>query len=249
MFVTRLGQKIIALHRQGVRTTHIAHSLNVAPSTVHYHLRELRQLEARDAAERQSRRPQRSRPSLRTKTLVAELLRHGISRAEVARRLGLAKSTVTYHARQLGEEIDPRFGRRIDWSVVQAYYDAGHSVRECAKVFGFSTCAWTDAAKRGVVTARPTFRPIEQIFAANTRRRRGHLKQRLLQAGLKDGSCESCGISEWLGQPLTVTLHHINGDRFDNRIENLELLCPNCHSQTDNYSGRNGHSRTRTALS
>jgi 5-methylcytosine-specific restriction endonuclease McrA len=42
-----------------------------------------------------------------------------------------------------------------------------------------------------------------------------------------------------------VALHHINGDRLDNRLENLQLLCPNCHSQTSTYSGRNGHRRHR----
>lgn len=233
---------MVELHRQGVRSIDIAHRLNIAQSTVHYHLRKL--LEGETTPMRRSRRRRRSGPELRTRTLVGELLHRGMSRAEVARRLGLAKSTVSYHARQLGEQIDARFGKRIDWSLVQAYYDAGHSVRDCARIFGFSTCAWTDAAQRGAVTARPTFKPVEEIFAANTRRGRGHLKQRLLQAGLKDGSCERCGISEWLGQPLGVTLHHVNGNRLDNRVENLELLCPNCHSQTDNYAGRSGRSRT-----
>jgi 5-methylcytosine-specific restriction endonuclease McrA len=156
---------------------------------------------------------------------------------------------VTYHARQLGEEINKRFAKRFDWSLVQAYYDAGHSVRECAKVFGFSTWGWSEAVKRGAVTPRPGFKPLDEIFAPNTRRGRGHLKQRLISAGLKDGSCERCGISEWLGQSLSVTLHHINGDRLDNRVENLELLCPNCHSQTENYSGRNGRPRGAQLLS
>ncbi|WP_442911560.1 HNH endonuclease [Lachnospira sp.] len=47
-----------------------------------------------------------------------------------------------------------------------------------------------------------------------------------------------CGISEWLGNPITIQLHHINGDREDNRLENLIMLCPNCHSQTHNFCKR-----------
>jgi 5-methylcytosine-specific restriction endonuclease McrA len=68
---------------------------------------------------------------------------------------------------------------------------------------------------------------------------RGHLKGRLLGAGLKEGRCELCGINEWRGEPLSLALHHVNGDGQDNRLENLQLLCPNCHSQTPNFSGRN----------
>jgi 5-methylcytosine-specific restriction endonuclease McrA len=67
------------------------------------------------------------------------------------------------------------------------------------------------------------------------------------QAGIEDGKCERCGISTWRGAPLTTALHHINGDRYDNRIENLELLCPNCHSQTDTFGGRNGGRAIRPA--
>jgi DNA-binding CsgD family transcriptional regulator/5-methylcytosine-specific restriction endonuclease McrA len=236
MFVRDIGRRIIEMHSQGVPNSHIAHRLNVAQSTVHYHLRKLANPPTvSDAKPRRPRLP----PGL-TAQLVAQLLARGMSRVEIARRLGLAKSTVTYHARQLGEKIDGRFANRIDWHLVKAYYDAGHSVRECMETFRFSYDSWHDAILRGAVTPRPAFKPLDEIFAANTRRGRGHLKQRLLSAGLKDGSCERCGISDWLGLPLSVALHHINGDRLDNRVENLELLCPNCHSQTDTYSGRNG---------
>jgi hypothetical protein len=46
------------------------------------------------------------------------------------------------------------------------------------------------------------------------------------------------GLSEWRGQPLPLELHHVNGDRHDNRVENLQLVCPNCHSITPNWGGR-----------
>ncbi|MBR0109289.1 MAG: HNH endonuclease [Bacteroidales bacterium] len=50
--------------------------------------------------------------------------------------------------------------------------------------------------------------------------------------------CESCNRSEWLGQAIPLEIHHLNGNNTDNRLENLKLLCPNCHALTDNYRGR-----------
>ena len=64
-------------------------------------------------------------------------------------------------------------------------------------------------------------------------------KALVYKLGLKENKCEICGISEWQGKPLVCELHHINGDSTDNRIENLQILCPNCHSQTENFRSRN----------
>jgi 5-methylcytosine-specific restriction endonuclease McrA len=50
--------------------------------------------------------------------------------------------------------------------------------------------------------------------------------------------CEHCGLESWLGQPIPLEIHHINGINTDNRLENLQLLCPNCHALTLNYRGR-----------
>ena len=50
--------------------------------------------------------------------------------------------------------------------------------------------------------------------------------------------CENCGLGKWQGQDIPLEIHHINGNNTDNRIENLQLLCPNCHALTDNYRGR-----------
>ncbi len=51
--------------------------------------------------------------------------------------------------------------------------------------------------------------------------------------------CEKCGIAEWNKNVLSFHVDHINGDRKDNRFENLKILCPNCHSQTDTFASKN----------
>lgn len=63
------------------------------------------------------------------------------------------------------------------------------------------------------------------------------LKLKLLKEGIKENKCEICGITEWNGKPLVMQLHHIDGNNSNNSLDNLQILCPNCHSQTENYCG------------
>ena len=65
------------------------------------------------------------------------------------------------------------------------------------------------------------------------------LRIRLVREGLKREICEVCGIVDWNGKKLSFELDHIDGDRTNHRIENLRIICPNCHSQTDTFRGRN----------
>jgi hypothetical protein len=174
--------------------------------------------------------------AVRTRAVVEELLRFGFTQAEIVAVTGRAKSTIAYHMRNLGKPPDQRFNRRYDWDEVQRFYDAGYSISDCQGYFGFSRKTFNDARLRGVIVTRPQAMPVEKLLGG--RRQRGHLKRRLIRLGLKQERCEICGISDWLGKPLSLALHHINGDGDDNRLENLELLCPNCHSQTDNFAGR-----------
>jgi hypothetical protein len=55
----------------------------------------------------------------------------------------------------------------------------------------------------------------------------------------QDEKCNRCGISEWLGQKITLELEHKDGNHFNNDRQNLEILCPNCHALTDTWRGRN----------
>lgn len=81
-------------------------------------------------------------------------------------------------------------------------------------------------------------RELDDILVENsTYLNTSHLKERLLKEGLLEYKCEICGnTGEWNGNPLSLQLDHRNGNHTDNRIENLRLLCPNCHSQTDTFS-------------
>lgn len=174
-----------------------------------------------------------------TRREVAELRAQGLTGAEIARRLGISKPTVCFHLRLLGEPPAVEFSKRYDWDAISQYYEANHSMTECMALFGFSRNAWWDAIRRGVITPRPRAEAIDTVLSRGKRRNRCHIKSRLLAAGLKEQQCEKCGLSDWRGEPLSLELHHVNGDGLDNRLENLRLLCPNCHSQTDTWGGRN----------
>lgn len=64
---------------------------------------------------------------------------------------------------------------------------------------------------------------------------------------LRGYKCEMCGITDWLNKPITLEIHHIDGDQMNNVLENLQLLCPNCHSQTDNWRGKNIDKQNKTS--
>jgi hypothetical protein len=176
------------------------------------------------------------------------MLAEGLPIARIARHLGLSKSTVCYHKRRLGHEIDARCNRRYDWAAVQRFYDEGHSITECQAHFGFARKSFYDAVQRGAVITRAQAAPIEIYLVRGRAVNRYHLKGRLLAAGLKVNRCERCGITQWQGRYLSMALHHVNGDGQDNRLENLMLLCPNCHAQTPNFSGKNRRRSSRTAV-
>lgn len=65
------------------------------------------------------------------------------------------------------------------------------------------------------------------------------LKEKIIRDGLKQDCCEKCGVSEWMGVKLPLELHHKDGNHFNNQLENLEILCPNCHSIQEGNSGAN----------
>jgi len=75
------------------------------------------------------------------------------------------------------------------------------------------------------------------------------LKQLLIEHNIFINCCQICGIHEWQNKPISLHLHHIDGNRKNNALDNLQLLCPNCHSQTNNYSGKNKRKSPKPIIS
>jgi 5-methylcytosine-specific restriction endonuclease McrA len=63
-----------------------------------------------------------------------------------------------------------------------------------------------------------------------------HLKNRLINDGVKEYKCERCKLTEWMGEPIPLDLHHSDGDHSNNNLTNLQVLCVNCHRQIDKYA-------------
>lgn len=114
------------------------------------------------------------------------------------------------------------------------------NLKERCKEFGIDTSHFTGQGWH--IAIHPVFGRtinIEERFCKHaTRIPSSKTKDILLNQGLRDYKCEICGITEWMGKPITLQLHHIDGDPTNDCLENLQLLCPNCHSQTDSFCKR-----------
>lgn len=125
-----------------------------------------------------------------------------------------------------------------------------HSYRDVIKKVGYTTVSGGNTKtvrsrieKYGIDTSHfsnngAMIRTEENVFCKDST-----AAQKVLRDWFKKGEyvpyqCDCCGISEWQGKKLVLQLDHINGDNHDNRLENLHWLCPNCHSQTDTFCGK-----------
>lgn len=81
-------------------------------------------------------------------------------------------------------------------------------------------------------------------FTTNSHKKNGKSTAKAL-IDLRGRKCECCGLEQWLDQPINLEVHHIDGDCTNNTLENLQLLCPNCHSYTPNFA-RKGDKREKT---
>lgn len=97
----------------------------------------------------------------------------------------------------------------------------------------FGGQAWSKGKKKGYK------RPIEDYLSNQYSITSHRLRLRLIDEGLLEYKCQSCNGTDWLKQPIPLELDHIDGNRKNNELSNLRLLCPNCHALTPTYRGKN----------
>lgn len=96
-----------------------------------------------------------------------------------------------------------------------------------------------DPARAREGNLRSRKRPLGEVLVEGSTYSRQHVKRRLFREGLKEPRCEMCGQDEnWQGRRMAMILDHINGVRNDNRLENLQIVCPNCAATLDTHCGR-----------
>lgn len=82
--------------------------------------------------------------------------------------------------------------------------------------------------------------PNDDFFIKSDKKRNyWNIRNALFKRGLKEKKCEKCGLYKWMGKEIPVEIHHKDGDKCNNELNNLEVLCPNCHYFTDTYKSKN----------
>ena len=93
---------------------------------------------------------------------------------------------------------------------------------------------------KGMSKPQPSkYMSLDQYLAESKDIQTNKIRLKLLKEGYKEHICENCGLTEWLGEPIPLEVHHKDGNRHNNVLENFQLLCPNCHALTDSYRGKN----------
>jgi 5-methylcytosine-specific restriction endonuclease McrA len=118
------------------------------------------------------------------------------------------------------------------------------TIKRCINELRVDTSHWTGQGHRkGSVRPVVAARPLQSILVRGSAYHSDKLRRRLIREMVFEHRCAGCRLSDWLGSKIPLELDHKDGDRSNNVLENLRLLCPNCHALTPTYRGRNARKK------
>lgn len=173
---------------------------------------------------------------------IVQLLKEGKSVNYISKKLKCSKGTVSYHRKSLGIKYNNKIYNDFNWKEIQNYYDKTKcSYDVLYNKFGLTRAHIRTAISKNIFSPREYRKSLDYFLVENfTYKASNKIKKLLLKEGIFKNCCSICGQKgSWNNKPLILQLDHINGINSDNRLENLRLLCPNCHSQTHTYAGKN----------
>jgi 5-methylcytosine-specific restriction endonuclease McrA len=137
-----------------------------------------------------------------------------------------------------------RNGAKINWIEINNFMNNGGSYRDAAEKFGICKATISKARGRGDITLQKTIDMSAEEYSnkVNGVKAKPHHRKLLRRKLLNEGTeykCVICKITKWNEKAISLEVDHIDGNSSNNLLENLRLLCPNCHSQTNTWRGRN----------
>lgn len=165
---------------------------------------------------------------MRTKEKVIELRKQGKLTSEICEILKISKGTVGFHLKDF--KIDVKIVRTKEWNdkIGDALRGKTKPWNKRSETIRSNRFDYTDVLN-GIVLLDNKYNNSHTM----------RIKKWLLDLKIKEYICEICGISEYNNKQISLELDHIDGNMNNNKLENLRILCPNCHSQTDTYKGKN----------
>lgn len=164
---------------------------------------------------------------------VLELRGKGLTIPQICKELNIGKGTVGYYLKNYPLNLEERN------KDILKYYNEGKTCIEIGKIFNLSQGHVSNTLTNlgvqfGINWDIVFYGNIEKTINGDL------LKKKIIKDKLLEHKCNECSLeNKWNNKNLVLHLDHINGNRKNNRLDNLRFLCPNCHSQTETYTGKN----------